>query len=67
MPHDISKMVYVGKEPWYELGSALPTNADYDTIVQAAGFFYTAVERPVFSLPMVEAIPDRKAFFRLAA
>ncbi|HZH78642.1 MAG TPA: DUF932 domain-containing protein [Archangium sp.] len=63
MSHDISKMVYVGKEPWHGLGTALPANADYDTLVQAAGF-YTAVERPVFSPPMVEALPDRKALFR---
>jgi hypothetical protein len=53
MPHDINKMAYVGQEPWHGLGTPLPANAYYESIVEAAGF-YTAVERPVFSPPMVE-------------
>jgi hypothetical protein len=54
MPHEINQMAYVGKEPWHGLGTPLPTNADYDSIVQAADF-YTAVERDVFAPPRVAA------------
>ncbi|MDY7229470.1 hypothetical protein [Hyalangium rubrum] len=43
MPHNIHSMVYAGKEPWHGLGTPLPRNADYDSIVEAAGF-YTAIE-----------------------
>jgi len=63
MSHEIHQMTYVGKEPWHGLGTQLPANADYDSIVQAAGF-YTAVERDVFAPPMEGSIPDKKALFR---
>ncbi|HEX8821233.1 MAG TPA: DUF932 domain-containing protein [Archangium sp.] len=63
MPHDINQLVYVGKEPWHGLGTPLPANAEYDSIVQAAGF-YKAEERPVFAPGMDEPIPDKKALFR---
>ncbi|AEI66274.1 DUF932 domain-containing protein [Corallococcus macrosporus] len=63
MPHEINQMVYAGKEPWHGLGTELPANADYDSIVQAAGF-YTAVERDVFAPPMESSIPDKKAIVR---
>ncbi|WNG33304.1 DUF932 domain-containing protein [Archangium violaceum] len=63
MPHDINQMTYVGQEPWHGLGTPLPANADYESIVEAAGF-YTAEERPLFAPGRDEAIPDRKALFR---
>jgi hypothetical protein len=50
MPHNIHSMVYAGREPWHGLGTPLPRNADYDTIVEAAGF-YTAIERDVSAPP----------------
>jgi phage/plasmid-like protein (TIGR03299 family) len=63
MPHNIHSMVYAGKEPWHGLGTPLPRNADYDSIVEAAGF-YTAIERDVSAPPMEGPIPDKKALFR---
>ncbi|WP_164002310.1 DUF932 domain-containing protein [Pyxidicoccus caerfyrddinensis] len=63
MSHDIHQMAYVGEEPWHGLGTQLPTSSTYEEVVQAAGF-YTAVERPLFSPPMEEPIPDRKGLFR---
>jgi hypothetical protein len=63
MPHNIHSMVYAGKEPWHGLGTPLPRNADYDTIVEAAGF-YTAIERDVSAPPMEGPLPDKKALFR---
>jgi len=63
MSHEIHQMTYVGKEPWHGLGTQLPANADYYSIVQAAGF-YTAIERDVFAPPMESPLPDKKALFR---
>ena len=63
MPHDIKEMAYVGQEPWHGLGTPLPANADYESIVEAAGF-YTAEERPLFAPGRDEPIPDKKALFR---
>jgi phage/plasmid-like protein (TIGR03299 family) len=63
MPHDINKMAYVDQVPWHGLGTQLPQNTDYESIVEAAGF-YTAVERDVFAPPMEGSIPDKKALFR---
>jgi phage/plasmid-like protein (TIGR03299 family) len=63
MPHNIDKMAYVGKVPWHGLGTPLPANADYDSIVEAAGF-YRAIEREITAQPMEGPIPDRKALFR---
>jgi hypothetical protein len=63
MSHDIHPRASVGEAPWHGLGTQLPINSTYEEVVQAAGF-YTAVERPRHSLPMEEAIPDRKGLFR---
>jgi phage/plasmid-like protein (TIGR03299 family) len=63
MPHNIDKMVYAGKVPWHGLGTALPRNADYEEIVQAAGF-YRAIESEISAQPMEGPIPDKKALFR---
>jgi phage/plasmid-like protein (TIGR03299 family) len=64
MAHNIDKMVYAGNEvPWHGLGTQLPTNADYEEIVQAAGF-YKAIEHEISAPPLDGAIPDRKALFR---
>jgi phage/plasmid-like protein (TIGR03299 family) len=63
MPHNIDKMVYAGQVPWHGLGTALPRNADYEEIVQAAGF-YTAIERDISAPPLEGPIPDKKALFR---
>ena len=64
MPHNIDKMVYAGSEvPWHGLGTQLPRNADYDSIVEAAGF-YRAIEREITAQPMEGPIPDKKALFR---
>ncbi|NVJ10762.1 DUF932 domain-containing protein [Myxococcus sp. AM001] len=41
----------------------MPRNADYEEIVQAAGF-YTAIEHEISAPPLEGAIPDRKALFR---
>jgi phage/plasmid-like protein (TIGR03299 family) len=63
MAHNIEKMAYVGKVPWHGLGTQLPANADYDSIVEAAGF-YRAIEHEISAPPLEGAIPDRKALFR---
>jgi len=63
MPHDINQMAYVGQEPWHGLGTQLPANTDFESIVEAAGF-YRAEKRPVFAPGRDEAIPDKKALFR---
>ncbi len=55
MSHEINQMMYVGKGPWHGLGAQLPANADYGSIVQAAGF-YTAIERDMFAPPMESPI-----------
>jgi len=49
MSHEINQMAFVGKEPWHGLGTPLPANADYDSVVQAAGF-YKVEERPIFEV-----------------
>jgi|GEM_PF-1093315 len=63
MAHNIEKMAYVGRVPWHGLGTPLPRNADYDSIVEAAGF-YRAIEQEISSPPMEGPIPDKKALFR---
>jgi phage/plasmid-like protein (TIGR03299 family) len=63
MAHQINKMMYVGVEPWHRLGTRLPTNATFEEIVEAAGFF-SVVERPVYVPGQLEPVPDVKALVR---
>ncbi len=63
MPHDISRMAYVGEEPWHGLGVRLPRNAPYDDIVAAAGF-HEAKETDIYLPGHIQPVPDKKAIVR---
>lgn len=62
MAHNINKMTYVGETPWHGLGKKLPSNARWEEIVEAAGF-YTAHKEKVFTESGVE-IEDKFAVVR---